>query len=59
MKKVLIYQIVLIMSLCMLLTSCSAIEGIFKAGMGVGIFIVVAIVALVVFVAMRFGKKNN
>ncbi len=59
MKKVLIYQIVFIMSLCMLLTSCSAIEGIFKAGVGVGIFVVVAIVALVAFVAIRFSKKNN
>lgn len=59
MKKVLIYQIVFIMSLCMLLTSCSAIEGIFKAGVGVGIFVVVAIVALVAFVAVRFSKKNN
>lgn len=39
--------------------SCRAIEGIFKAGMGVGIFIVVAIIALMVFVAMRFGKKNT
>lgn len=42
-----------------MLSSCSAIEGIFKAGMGVGIFIVVAIIALIVFVAMRFGKKNT
>lgn len=46
--------------LCILFfTSCRAIEGIFKAGMGVGIFIVVAIIALMVFVAMRFGKKNT
>jgi hypothetical protein len=43
----------------LLLTSCSAIEGIFKAGMGVGIFIVVAVIAIIVFVAMRFGKKNS
>ncbi len=59
MKKVLHYQIVIMMALSMFLSSCSAIAGIFKAGMGVGIFIVVAIVAIVVFVAMRFGKKNN
>jgi hypothetical protein len=41
------------------LTSCSAIEGIFKTGMGVGIFIVIAIIIVLVFIATRFGKKNN
>jgi hypothetical protein len=39
-------------------TSCSVIEGIFKAGMGVGIFIVVAIIAIVVLIISKvFGKK--
>ncbi len=40
-------------------TSCRAIEGIFKAGMGVGIFMVVAIISLIVFLAVRFSKKNT
>jgi predicted Na+-dependent transporter len=54
-----ILQVTSLLILCIVfLTSCSAIEGIFKAGMGVGIFIVVAIIAIIVFVAMRFGKKN-
>ena len=39
-------------------TGCSIIEGIFKAGMGVGIFIVVAIIAVVVLIVSKvFGKK--
>ncbi|WP_176699283.1 hypothetical protein [Flavobacterium crassostreae] len=39
-------------------TSCEVIGGIFKAGMGVGIFMVIAIIALVLFgVAKLFGKK--
>jgi lipopolysaccharide export LptBFGC system permease protein LptF len=39
-------------------TGCSVIEGIFKAGMGVGIFIVVAIIAVVVLIISKvFGKK--
>lgn len=39
-------------------TGCSVIEGIFKAGMGVGIFIVVAIIAIVVLIVSKvFGKK--
>ncbi len=40
-------------------TSCNAIEGIFKAGMGVGIFMVIAIISLIVFLAVRFSKKNT
>lgn len=39
-------------------TSCSVIEGIFKAGMGVGIFIVIAVIAIVVFIISKiFGRK--
>ncbi|MFV5700002.1 hypothetical protein ACM55H_16700 [Flavobacterium sp. ZT3R17] len=39
-------------------TSCSVVEGIFKAGMGVGIFIVIAVIAIVVFIISKiFGKK--
>ena len=41
------------------LSSCEAIAGIFKAGMGVGIFIVIAIVAIVVFIVMKVGKNKN
>ena len=46
-----------LLSITMLLSSCEAIAGIFKAGMGVGIFIVVAIVLIIVFFVMRAGKK--
>jgi hypothetical protein len=39
-------------------SSCSLIEGIFKAGMGVGIFIVVIILAVIAFVVSKFmGRK--
>ncbi|MEM8522896.1 hypothetical protein [Flavobacterium sp. PL12] len=39
-------------------TSCSLVEGIFKAGMGVGIFIVVAIIAIIIFIISKmFGSK--
>ena len=46
-----------LLSITILLSSCAAIAGIFKAGMGVGIFIVVAIVLIIVFFVMRAGKK--
>jgi len=41
------------------LSSCDAIAGIFKAGMGFGIFIVIAVLALIVFIAMRAGKNKS
>jgi hypothetical protein len=39
------------------LTSCEIIGGIFKAGVGVGIFIVVAIIAVIALVIGRAGRK--
>ncbi|RDI49478.1 hypothetical protein [Flavobacterium glaciei] len=39
-------------------SGCSVIEGIFKAGIGVGIFIVVAVVAVIIFIISKFfGRK--
>ncbi len=42
-----------------LLSSCAAIEGIFKAGMGVGIFIVIVIIGIIVAIVMRIGKNKS
>ena len=39
-----------------MLTGCDAIEGIFKVGMWTGIIIVVAIVALVIWLINRMRK---
>lgn len=41
-----------------MLGSCAAVEGIFKAGMGVGIFIVVFIIVIIIAVILRLGKKK-
>jgi len=39
-------------------SSCSIIEGIFKAGVGVGIFIVIAVIAIIIFIISKiFGRK--
>ncbi|WP_395053129.1 hypothetical protein [Flavobacterium sp.] len=47
-----------VVTLLFLFSSCSVIEGIFKAGVGVGVFIVIAVVALILFVISRFTKKG-
>ncbi|MGZ9676259.1 hypothetical protein [Flavobacterium sp. GNP001] len=39
-------------------SSCSLIEGIFKAGVGVGIFIVVAILAILAFIISRILARK-
>ena len=39
-------------------TSCDVIEGIFKAGMGVGIFIVIAVIAVIVFIISKLGGNK-
>jgi hypothetical protein len=54
-------KIQLILSLAilsMLLNSCSVIGGIFKAGMGFGIFIVITIIVVIVALIMRSGKNK-
>ncbi len=42
--------------LLMALSSCEAVAGIFKAGMGFGLFIVVAVIIIVIII-LRSGKK--
>lgn len=51
------FLIALSMALLTTMSSCSVIGGIFKAGMGVGIFVVVAVIALIIFLVIRFTKK--
>ena len=53
-----ISRIVILPLLLILVSSCSVIEGIFKAGVGVGVFFVIIILAVVVFIVSKFiGKK--
>lgn len=44
------------LSSLVLLSSCEVVEGIFKAGMGFGIFIVVLIIALIAWLIFRSRK---
>lgn len=47
----------LILSL-FVLNSCSAIEGIFKAGAWTGIILVVVVIAIVIWIISRLGGKS-
>ncbi len=49
--------LVTLLFLLSLISSCEIVGGIFKAGMSFGIFIVVAIIVLIVFLIMKAGKK--
>ena len=49
--------LLLFISIALSLTSCSVVNGIFKAGMGIGIFLVIAVIILIVFVASKVTKK--
>ncbi|WP_367753256.1 hypothetical protein [Flavobacterium sp. WC2430] len=53
-----ITKTLLLFTILISFTSCSVIGGIFKAGMGVGIIIVVAIVAIILFVISKISGKK-
>jgi hypothetical protein len=38
--------------------SCSIVEGIFKAGVGVGAFVVIAVIAVVIFLISKLISKK-
>ncbi|HQA73692.1 hypothetical protein [Flavobacterium sp.] len=56
--KSVINKLIVLSLTSLLFTSCSAIESIFKAGMGVGIFIVIAILAIIVYIISKFSGKK-
>ncbi|MBK9983910.1 MAG: phosphatidate cytidylyltransferase [Saprospiraceae bacterium] len=57
MNKTILTSVVALIFISMSLSSCAAIEGIFNAGVGVGIFFVLFIIAIIVFIVMK-GKKG-
>lgn len=53
-----ITRIIMLLVLSISVTSCSVIEGIFKAGVGVGIFLVVIVLAVIAFIISKIvGRK--
>ncbi|HLO38704.1 MAG TPA: hypothetical protein VK173_09440 [Lacibacter sp.] len=53
------YMSILLIAMISMLSSCQLVEGIFKAGMGFGIFIVVAIIGLILFLIFRMGRSKK
>lgn len=54
-----ITKLIIAFTILLTLNSCEAIAGIFKAGMGFGIFIVVAVIVVIFFIISKFFKKDN
>jgi hypothetical protein len=53
-----ITRIVMLLIILISVTSCSIVKGIFQAGVGVGIFLVVIVLAVIAFVISKImGKK--
>ena len=50
--------IIALLALFSTLQSCAVVGGIFKAGMGVGVFVVVLVIAIIIFFIVRMGKRK-
>lgn len=48
----------LLFSMLTTFSSCEVIGGIFKAGMGTGIFVVILVIAIIIFFITRMRKSN-
>jgi hypothetical protein len=48
----------LVLSLLLFFSSCQVIGAIFKAGVWVGVLLVVGIVGLIIFLISKFSNKN-
>ena len=57
MKKTPFILELLVIIILVSLSGCAVVGGIFKAGVGVGIFAVVVVVALILWLVSKAGKK--
>lgn len=51
-------QSMLLLMVLLTATSCEVIGDIFQAGMGVGIFIVIAVIAVIAFIVSKLGGNK-
>jgi len=52
------FYTIIFLLIALFYSSCAAIEAIFKAGVWVGVLIVVAIIALAIYIITRFTKRR-
>lgn len=57
MKHTRFITLISLLLMSVMVVSCSVVEGIFKAGMSFGIFIVVAVIVVILYFVFRSGKK--
>jgi hypothetical protein len=50
-------RVLLVLVAGMAMSGCELAEGIFKAGMAVGVFVVIAIIALVIFLVSKVRSR--
>jgi uncharacterized integral membrane protein len=51
------FNLLLIILISLTLTSCALFEGIFRAGLGIGILVAVVVIGLIIFIATRFTRR--
>ncbi|MDD4149229.1 MAG: hypothetical protein PHE33_04310 [Bacteroidales bacterium] len=56
-KQILIYT--LFMALLTTFSGCAVVEGVFKTGMGVGIFLSILILGLIIFIFSQIFKRKK
>lgn len=52
-------QLLTLMFLSLLLSSCELAVSIFKTGVGIGVFITIAVVLVIVIIAIRAGRNKK
>lgn len=57
MKKLNLQSIMLVSMVALLLSSCTVVGGIFKAGMWVGVLGIVILVVIILWIVNKAGKK--
>lgn len=59
MKTSNLITVVMILAISVLLSSCEIVGGIFGAGMGFGIFMILAVVAVAILFMVKLGKNKK
>ena len=59
MKTSNLITVVMILAISVLLSSCEVVGGIFGAGMGFGIFMILAVVVIAILFMVKLGKNKK